>query len=77
MAFSLKTCTYKNQACADDVSTQNSKNHQTMKVCWRERELTLAELCLWDPLPDHTAGIVHHGGGLKLHGLHHVPHADL
>ena len=42
-----------------------------------EKELTLAELCLRNPLPDDTAGIVHHGGGLKLHGLHHVPHTDL
>lgn len=43
----------------------------------KERKLTLAKLRLGHPLPDDTAGIVHHGGGLKLHGLHHIPHADL
>lgn len=42
-----------------------------------EPELTLSELRLGDSLPDDAAGVVHHGGGLKLHGLHHVPHADL
>lgn len=41
------------------------------------RELTLAELCLRNPLPDDAAGVVDHGGGLKLHGFHHIPHADL
>lgn len=39
--------------------------------------LTLAELCLWDSLPDDATGVIHHGGGLKLHGLHHIPHPDL
>lgn len=39
--------------------------------------LTLAELCFWNSLPDDATGIVHHGGGLKLHGLHHIPHPDL
>lgn len=43
----------------------------------KDGKLTLAKLCLRNSLPDDTAGIVHHGRGLKLHGLHHIPHTDL
>lgn len=39
--------------------------------------LTLSYLCLRHPLTDHPAGVVHHGGGLKLHRLHHIANADL
>lgn len=39
--------------------------------------LTLSYLCLRHPLTDHPAGVVHHGGGLKLHRLHHIADADL
>lgn len=43
----------------------------------KERELTLAKLCLWDSLPDDATGIVDHGGGLKLHSFHYIPHTNL
>lgn len=39
--------------------------------------LTLAELRFRNSLSDNAAGVVHHGGGLKLHGLHDVSHANL
>lgn len=42
-----------------------------------DRGLTLSHLCLGHPLPDHAAGVVHHGGGLELHRLHHIADADL
>lgn len=56
---------------------QNCCVHFIVCVCMRACKLTLAELCLRYPLPDVAAGIVNHGGGLKLHGFHHIPHTDL
>jgi len=41
------------------------------------RGLTLSHLGLGHPLADHPAGVVHHGGGLELHRLHHIADADL
>lgn len=41
------------------------------------RGLTLSHLRLRHPLTDHAAGVVHHGGGLELHRLHHIANADL
>ena len=41
------------------------------------RGLTLSHLGLGHPLTDHPAGVVHHGGGLELHRLHHIADADL
>lgn len=40
------------------------------------RGLTLSHLGLRHPLADQPAGIVHHGGGLELHRLHHIADAD-
>lgn len=43
----------------------------------QQRKLTLSQLGLGNPLPDDATGVVDHGGGLKLHGLHYISHTDL
>lgn len=41
------------------------------------KRLTLANLRLWDALPDDTTGVIDHCGRFKLHRLHHIANTDL
>lgn len=53
---------------------------ERVSVCGQTQrggKLTLSKLRLRNSLPNDAAGIVHHGGGLKLHGLDHIAHTDL
>ena len=60
-----------------NTSDIDDRSRERNIICVCSSLLTLAQLCLRYSLPDDAACVVHHGGRLKLHGLHHVPHADL
>ena len=39
--------------------------------------LTRASWGLWDAFTNDATSVIHHGGRLELHRLHHIPNADL
>lgn len=71
-------------------SLRGQQGHPSRPRAWEHRRngailpratgvirLTRASWCLWNAFPDHATSIVHHGGRLELHRLHHIPNADL